>query len=332
MPQWATFVGFTFIITAGLLVLSHASRGAINTTSDMDASTIAGDITQNQTEDSEPRSHSYQDYVAEELSEPVITATHTESDSNAEQNNESDTNDTVGPTQSSTKTTDHIVPSGDTAITDVKHADDEHESYQTRLSTIALLANVTISQGLFAMLLISGAWIARIPVSAFGVGMGPTKALILALGVGTGVILYIGNEVGSGLGAHFGVDNGETLRSALAPETSRGWVVLLFVVLPIIAGFEELLFRGALIGVIATGYNVSPWILAVVSSLAFALGHGAQGRIGIAVTGVFGFVLAAVFVLSNSLLIVIIAHYIVNALEFIVHEGFDIELYSMSDT
>jgi len=26
MPQWATFVGFTFIITAGLLVLSHASQ------------------------------------------------------------------------------------------------------------------------------------------------------------------------------------------------------------------------------------------------------------------------------------------------------------------
>jgi len=46
---------------------------------------------------------------------------------------------------------------------------------------------------------------------------------------------------------------------------------------------------------------------------------------------VFGFVLAAVFVLSNSLLIVIIAHYIVNALEFIVHEGFDIELYPVSD-
>jgi membrane protease YdiL (CAAX protease family) len=55
--------------------------------------------------------------------------------------------------------------------------------------------------------------------------------------------------------------------------------------------------------------------------VAFALGHGAQGPAGVAATGVLGFVLAAAFVLTGSLLVVVVAHYLVNALEFVVHEA-----------
>jgi membrane protease YdiL (CAAX protease family) len=43
--------------------------------------------------------------------------------------------------------------------------------------------------------------------------------------------------------------------------------------------------------------------------------------VGVVVTGVLGFVLAAAFVLTGSLLAVVVAHYLVNALEFVVHEG-----------
>jgi len=70
---------------------------------------------------------------------------------------------------------------------------------------------------------------------------------------------------------------------------------------------------------------VSPWVMAVVASGAFALGHGAQGRLGMVVTGALGLVLAAAFVVTGSLLTVIVAHYLVNALEFVVHEGLGIE-------
>lgn len=49
---------------------------------------------------------------------------------------------------------------------------------------------------------------------------------------------------------------------------------------------------------------------------------GAQGRLGIIVTGLLGFVLAAAFVLTESLLVVVVAHYLVNALEFAGHELF----------
>ena len=75
----------------------------------------------------------------------------------------------------------------------------------------------------------------------------------------------------------------------------------------------------------AAGYGVSPWLLAVVASAAFALGHGAQGRVGVVVTGALGFVLAAGYVVSGSLLLVVVAHYVINALEFLVHEGLGID-------
>jgi membrane protease YdiL (CAAX protease family) len=193
----------------------------------------------------------------------------------------------------------------------------------SRLPTSALLVNVAVSQGLFGALLVAGAWYAQIPARAFG--LTPLSGTALALGVGLGVALYLANELGASLTRRAGVTTGEELRALLAPSTTGGWLLLLLVVLPVIAGFEELLFRGALVGALSTGFAVSPWALAVVSSLAFALGHGAQGPGGIVVTGLLGFVLASAFVLTGSLAVVFVAHYLVNALEFVVHEGLDVD-------
>ena len=193
-----------------------------------------------------------------------------------------------------------------------------------QLSTIALLANVAVSQGTFGLLLLAGAWFTQIPLAAFGVSTPLVSVSTLGVGVALGVALYAANEAGASVGERLGIGADEGLREALAPESLGGWVVLLFLVLPIIAGFEELLFRGVLVGVFSAGFGVSPWLLVLGSSVAFALGHGAQGPAGVVVTGVLGFVLAAAFVLTGSLVVVVVAHYLVNALEFLVHEGPDI--------
>jgi membrane protease YdiL (CAAX protease family) len=194
------------------------------------------------------------------------------------------------------------------------------------LSTAALLANVALSQGVFGVLLVAGAIWAAVPPAALGLGADAAAPGLLLAGAGAGVGLYVANEAGAVAGERFGLGGGEALREALAPESAAGWVVLLGVVLPIVAAFEELLFRGALIGALAAApWGLSPWLLAVGSSVAFALGHGAQGRLGVVVTGVLGFVLAAVFVLTGSLVAVIVAHYLVNALEFVVHEGLGVD-------
>jgi hypothetical protein len=45
----------------------------------------------------------------------------------------------------------------------------------------------------------------------------------------------------------------------------------------------------------------------------------------IVVTGGLGFVLAGAFIITGSFLVVFVAHYLVNALEFLVHELLGIE-------
>ena len=194
------------------------------------------------------------------------------------------------------------------------------------LSTAALLANVALSQGLFAGVLIGAAIYTGIPAEALGITVS-TDYLVtgLTVGVAIGVALYVANELGAVSAKRFGVDHNEDLREMLAPGSAGGWLVLLVVVLPIIALFEELLFRAALIGVLSAGFEISPWVLAVGSSIAFGFGHGIQGTAGVLVTGLLGFVLAAVFIYTGSLLVVVVAHYLINALEFVVHEGLGLE-------
>jgi len=252
MADWTAFAGFAGVVTALLLLLSHASRGVIDTDGRVRA----------------PESH----VAAEGL-----------------------------------ETDDVSTPATGT----------------TSMPTSVLLVNVAVSQGLFGVVLVGAAWYTQIPPRAFGV----TRLSVAALGLGValGVALYLANELGATLTRRAGVATGEELRALLAPSTTGGWLLLLLVVLPVIAGFEELLFRGALVGALSAGFAVSPWLLAVVSSVAFALGHGAQGPGGVVVTGSLGFVLAAAFVLTDSLAVVFVAHYLVNALEFVVHERLDVD-------
>lgn len=193
-----------------------------------------------------------------------------------------------------------------------------------RYPTKLLLVNVAFSQGVFAALLLAGAWLTAVPPSAFGLS-GP---LLPALGLGLvfGAALSLVNTGVGALAEAFGYAPSEDLRELLAPDSLGGWLLLLGVVLPVIAGFEELLFRGALVGALSVGFGVSPWLLAVLSSVTFALGHGAQGPLGVAVTGALGFVLAAGYIITGSLVVVVVAHYLVNVVEFVVYEGLGVEV------
>jgi membrane protease YdiL (CAAX protease family) len=196
------------------------------------------------------------------------------------------------------------------------------EDPMASLSSGAVLANVALTQGLFGGLLAAAAWYFGVPATALGLWGEPVDGgLAVGVGVAFGCVLWLGNEVASGLADAAGAAYDEGLRTMLAPGDVRGWLVLLCGTLPVIAVVEEFLFRAAAIGATGATLPVSPWALAVVSSVAFALGHGAQGRVGVVVTGALGFVLAAGFVLTGSFLVVVVAHYLVNALEFLVHEG-----------
>jgi membrane protease YdiL (CAAX protease family) len=176
---------------------------------------------------------------------------------------------------------------------------------------------VVLSQGVFASVLVIGTWYAAVPAAALGATRDALTPSALGAGLALGLGLGAVNAVGGRLSDRLDFGDSGALRRAMTPASTAGWVALLLVVLPLVAGFEELLFRGILVGAFAAGFDVSPWLLAAGSSVLFALGHGAQGRAGVAVTGLLGFVLAAAFVLTGSLLTVVVAHYLVNVLEFL---------------
>ncbi len=321
MTDWAGFVGFAGVVLTLMLVLAWLSRDAIS--AETVTSQSGGDEAPAQRDDVEeakrfnrvmggpapgPGEPDPQEYY-EQRRRSAAEATETESESSLE---------SVGDRE---------------------------------LSTGTLLANVVLTQGLFLCLLVIGLWWTQVPVGALGLapaglpfpgvvtappgvpdaatalGWSPTA---LAIGVGLGLALYVFNQLGAAVGNRVGIDSSTDLREALAPASAEGWAGLLGIVLPVVAVFEELLFRGVLIGGllvagVETGVPVSPWLLVVGSSVAFALGHGAQGRGGIAVTGGLGAVLGVAFVLTWSLPLVIVAHYVVNAVEFVIHEGFGID-------
>lgn len=183
----------------------------------------------------------------------------------------------------------------------------------------ALLVNVAFTHGLLGVGLLALVWYAAIPPESLGIG--PSNGHTIATGVGLGVGLYLASEATTAITARVGIEPDERLRAYLAPERPTEWAALLLVILPLIAGAEELLFRGILIGALGTGFGLDPWGLAIGSSILFGLAHSAQGALGVAVTAALGFALAAAFVLTGSLAVVVLAHYTIDALEFVIREG-----------
>lgn len=180
-----------------------------------------------------------------------------------------------------------------------------------------LLYNLALTHVVIAAAVLGATWISGVPLRALGVTWPPDILGALLLGVG---IFAVGESL-SAVTTRLGIREPEQLRELMAPSSREEWILLLGGVLPVVAVTEELLFRGALVGGLATGWAVSPWLLVVVSGLAFGLSHVAQGRYGVVVASVVGFVFAATFLLTNDLFLVVIAHYLVDVFEFVVHEG-----------
>ena len=327
MTQWATFAVITGVVLVLLLVLSHLTQSAFSDPT----SSSRGDAQRGSAGTDGASSSTGPTTVPSESGAHHVHSSHDRDADDVDAPVEGDADD-VGAPADVTLETDAPTDPGQSAAgvsrepADAADADvDRHRAGEIdpeSLSTGELLANVAVSQGLFAVVLVGAVIYTGIPADALGIEYS-VSALEYGLFWGTvfGLVLYVANEVGAATATHFGFDHDEQLRELLAPDSMRGWLVLLVVVLPIIAVFEELLFRAAMIGAISVGFGIDPWLLAVVSSIAFALGHGMQGSVGVVVTGLLGFVLAAIFVVTGSFLAVVVAHYVVNALEFVVHEG-----------
>lgn len=102
------------------------------------------------------------------------------------------------------------------------------------------------------------------------------------------------------------------LMKSLVPRNQLEWVLIMIPLLLAVT-VEEVLFRALLIGGFSTVVN--PWAMAVASSVIFGMMHSPQGTLGIVLTGLVGMLFGAVFILTNSLLAAIVAHFVVNILQ-----------------
>jgi membrane protease YdiL (CAAX protease family) len=84
-----------------------------------------------------------------------------------------------------------------------------------------------------------------------------------------------------------------------------------FVWVSLTAGIcEEIIYRGYLMWYFASYTDV--WTALVVTSIMFGLNHSYQGLRGIVITGAMGFVMGLLFILTDSLLIPILLHAMVD--------------------
>lgn len=342
MPAWATFGALTGILVVLLLIFSRSSNRMLERATIVSeraaipshAEPSTREQTPGDTGSSEESQTGSQPATDSSTREAADDGTHISGrnprdghnhdptlDPPAKQHTDAESVSRPGATLNAESA---VAPENATAhpeSTDVSHQiEAETEPY---LTTRALQVNVLVSQGLLLGLLVALTWWADVPATAVGLETSAQTPAAVASGLVAGLALYAGNELAGRIASRLGVNAPTQLREALAPASVRGWAILLFVILPLIATFEEFLFRGVLIGALGAGFDISPWVLVVASSLVFGLGHGAQGRAGIVVSGLLGLVLGSVFVVSGSLTLVIVAHYIVNALEFGVHEGIE---------
>lgn len=323
MPRWAPFLAVVAILVVVLLLLAHKSQQILHE----HAETAGGSSDERAGVSTAERGSVTGESPGEATSRVPDSTT------SLEPGTETGSDAPVGETTMAPDTLlREQAPMAGDGPTDREPAH-QHGAQEIVLTPGVLLANVAFTQALVAAILVGAAWYFSIPASAFGLegAAVPNSGVGVGLGVAFGAALWVGNELATVMADAVGAAYDETVRQMLAPESAGGWAFLFGAVLPLIAVAEELLFRAALIGAPAAGFEISPWLLAVVSSVAFAFGHGAQGRVGIVVTGLLGLALAMGFVLTGSLLVVVVAHYVINALEFLVHEFLGIKsLYGTS--
>jgi membrane protease YdiL (CAAX protease family) len=98
-------------------------------------------------------------------------------------------------------------------------------------------------------------------------------------------------------------------RLKIVPRTAGELAV--FMAVAITAGvWEELLYRGFLIWLLAPAVGLADAV--VLSAVFFGIGHAYQGWRGVLTTGLVGLVFAILYVLSNSLWWLILAHALID--------------------
>jgi membrane protease YdiL (CAAX protease family) len=103
-----------------------------------------------------------------------------------------------------------------------------------------------------------------------------------------------------------------TLVRVIVPRSGRQLQAIAWAMISVVL-LEELLFRSLLLGGFAP--LLPTWLLLTVSGVIFGLMHSPQGWWGMAAIAVGGVILGLMFVVTQSLLMPMVAHYVANMVQ-----------------
>lgn len=98
----------------------------------------------------------------------------------------------------------------------------------------------------------------------------------------------------------------------ILPRTKKEKI--LFTLLSVTAGIcEEIIFRGFLVFLLKSVFpDISLILIIVISSLIFGFSHGYQGLLGVLETGAVGVLLLCLIVVTDSLILAMILHFVID--------------------
>ena len=106
----------------------------------------------------------------------------------------------------------------------------------------------------------------------------------------------------------------DSVLAAIIPRHA-GELIPIALAMLLVVTLEELLFRSLLLGGLAP-IIAAPALLAI-TSLGFGLLHSPQGTWGMLGAGLAGFLLGAIFLREDSLIVPLVAHYVTNMFQII---------------
>ncbi len=136
-------------------------------------------------------------------------------------------------------------------------------------------------------------------------------ALGLLLGVGIPLALFYPSRW---IETHRPEWYSDVVLRSIRPRSRREWPWVVLALLPV-AIMEELLFRSLLLGAFIPHVNILYFVIGV--SILFGLLHLPQGEWGVVGVIVVSVVLSLVFLWRESLLVVIVAHWLMNVMQLV---------------
>lgn len=172
---------------------------------------------------------------------------------------------------------------------------------------IARLALIAVSIGLGFLSgedFLTLGWAPPNPLGDIGIG--------IAVGILFPVLLYFPSKW---VEEHHPQWYSDVVIRTIRPRSSREWPWVILALLPV-ALMEELLFRSLLLGAFSPHVNIIYFVVGV--SIFFGLLHIPQGEWGVVGVILVSLVFSFLFLWRQSLLVVVIAHWLMNVVQLVV--------------